>query len=211
MQSTTARKPITPAQFRNFIFAGRAIFTLENNSTGNYVTFRVKEVKRKGKVVPGQFAIEAKALGDKTYGYEFLGFMDQQAGTFNKWRKTNPEFIGFKTFGWLMKNFGDLERFDKLSIYHEGVCCKCGLPLTVPESIEDGIGPQCKKTILSRSIAILKDMGCWDEKKSYSDNLRDALQKDPAVWGRLHIPEDVKQDDTDLRKGIGLLARFGGI
>lgn len=65
--------------------------------------------------------------------------------------------------------------------------------------------------IISHSVTILKDMGCWEEQKSYSDNLRTALKKDPSVWGRAYIPEGVKKEDTDLIRGIDLLARFGGI
>lgn len=30
-----------------------------------------------------------------------------------------------------------------LEVWHEGRCGKCGRPLTVPESIERGIGPEC--------------------------------------------------------------------
>lgn len=30
-------------------------------------------------------------------------------------------------------------------IWHEGVCCRCGRKLTVPNSVHDGIGPECKK------------------------------------------------------------------
>ncbi len=28
-------------------------------------------------------------------------------------------------------------------LHHEGRCCRCGRKLTVPESIESGIGPEC--------------------------------------------------------------------
>jgi hypothetical protein len=30
-------------------------------------------------------------------------------------------------------------------IHHEGRCGKCGRLLTVPESVETGIGPECAK------------------------------------------------------------------
>jgi hypothetical protein len=30
-----------------------------------------------------------------------------------------------------------------LKVHHEGRCCRCGRKLTVPESIETGLGPEC--------------------------------------------------------------------
>jgi hypothetical protein len=34
-----------------------------------------------------------------------------------------------------------------IEIWHEGKCGKCGRQLTVPSSIETGIGPECIKTL----------------------------------------------------------------
>ena len=33
---------------------------------------------------------------------------------------------------------------DRMQLFHEGVCSRCGRPLTNPESIEIGIGPTCR-------------------------------------------------------------------
>lgn len=37
-------------------------------------------------------------------------------------------------------NFSD----SRMHLYHEGICSRCGRPLTSPESIESGIGPVCR-------------------------------------------------------------------
>jgi hypothetical protein len=34
-----------------------------------------------------------------------------------------------------------------IEIWHEGRCGKCGRTLTVPDSIANGLGPECIKTI----------------------------------------------------------------
>ena len=31
------------------------------------------------------------------------------------------------------------------SVYHEGRCCRCAMPLTHPDSIVLGVGPDCLK------------------------------------------------------------------
>ncbi len=191
------RKSISPNQFRNFIFAGRSIFTLENNETGNYLTFRVKQMKRHGQPIDGQFTVECKSLGDKDYGYKLLGFVNIEARRFKR-RYWDNSHLGVVTWMWLLKNIERLEAFSKLAIYHEGHCCKCGLPLTVPESIDSGIGPECQKRVYAKSIGILQERGLWNGKMTYEENFKNALEQDPSLWGMLIIPEGFKKDDDYL-------------
>ena len=40
---------------------------------------------------------------------------------------------------------GTLPEF--VEVWHEGCCGKCGKRLTVPSSIENGLGPECIKTL----------------------------------------------------------------
>jgi hypothetical protein len=80
------------------------------------------------------------------------------------------------------------------------------MPLTVPESIDSGIGPECNKRMLEKSISILKDLGVWNDSMSYDDNLRAGLLKNPAIWNTVYMPEGFeKQDDF---KGHRILARL---
>ncbi len=193
VKSSTARKPLTVAQFRNFIFAGRSVFTLENKETGNYITFKVKEVKKAGKIIPGQFSIQCKALGDKNYGYEFMGFMNTIRKEFRPRYSGIKDHVGFKVFLWVLKNFERLEDFeDKMAMYHEGACCKCGMPLTTPESIEKGIGPICENRVLDNSIKLMKEVGTYDHKLSYDENCRRAIRADASLWGKLILSDEVQ-------------------
>jgi hypothetical protein len=203
------RKSITPAQFRNFIFAGRSVFTLENNETKNYITFRIKQIKRLGKIIPNQFGIECKVLGDNTAGYNFLGFLDLNKKTFKRWSRLPNDYVGYKTLFWLLQNLEsieDLKCYPKLAIYHEGCCCKCGRPLTVPESIDSGIGPECKENMLKASIDIMTKAGIWEDILSYDDNVRKALKTDPTLWSKLHVPDYIKPEEAF--KGHRLLSRL---
>lgn len=193
VKSSTARKPLTTAQFRNFIFAGRSVFTLENKETSNYITFKVKEVKKQGKVIPGQFSIQCKALGDKNYGYEFMGFMNTIQKEFRPRHRAIKDHVGFKTFIWVLKNFERLEDFEaKMAMYHEGICCKCGLSLSTPESIQKGIGPICEDRVLGKSIELMKEVGTYDPKLSYDENCRRAIRADASLWGKLILSDEVQ-------------------
>lgn len=200
------RKNITPAQFRNFIFAGHSIFTLENSETGNYITFRIRQIKKNNQLVPNQFAIQCKSLNDGDYGYQFLGFLNLDRKYFKRWGNANPSYIGYKTLYWLLNNLENLEKFTKLKIYHEGVCCKCGRTLTVPESIDNGIGPECMERILTNSKNIMTEAGIWDNSLTYDDNVRNALKTNPSFWSKLHVPDYIKLEDDF--KGHRLIARL---
>jgi hypothetical protein len=202
-----SRRSITPAQFRNFIFGGRSVFTLENSDTGNYITFRILQIKKRGKVVPDQFKVECKSLNDKAYGYQFLGFLDIAARTFRRWGRTPKDFIGYKTLFWLLQHMEVLENYNNLVIYHEGACATCGMPLTTPESIDNGIGPICRSRMLEKSIKLMKDMGVWNSSQSYEDNVRAALLADPSVWSRIHVPEEIKKEGQN--KPHRLFERLG--
>ena len=193
------RKAISPAQFRNFIFAGRSVFTLENKESGNYITFKISQIKKQGKVVANQFGINCKVLGDSDAGYQFLGFLDIQKKTFKRWgsQSGNPSYVGYKTFAWILNNLGQLERFtdkDKLAIYHEGTCCKCGRPLTVPHSIDTGIGPDCYEKMIHASVKVLNDMGFWNDALTYEANVRIALVECPKIWNLVHLPDSIQLD-----------------
>lgn len=201
------RKSITPSQFRNFIFGGRSVFTLENKGTGSYITFKIREIKKKGKVVPNQFAVNMKSLGDNDSGYSMLGFLDIKKPYFKAWGHVDRNHVGYKTLYWLLRNLESLENFEDLVIYHEGACCKCSMPLTTPESIDKGIGPVCLDRMLSGSINTLKDLNLWNDSLSYDDNIRAALKVDPTVWSKVHVPDYIKIEDVN--KGHRLLGRLG--
>lgn len=53
-----------------------------------------------------------------------------------------------KVFSWIWKNVIHHEYLtENINVYHHGICCKCGRKLTTPESLESGIGPECRKLL----------------------------------------------------------------
>lgn len=114
---------------REYILAGQGMFTLVSRKTGKRYTFRV----RSGNVY----------RVDRAQGVEFY------AGTLTK--------VGVFTSGWSQSNVCDALVYlfnvlrpgapddvpAVLEIWHEGICARCGRPLTVPSSIQSGFGPVC--------------------------------------------------------------------
>lgn len=131
---------------REFLTAGRAIFTV-SNPKGERYTFRALR--------------EAKAIRDDIFDIALLTGTDNEssyqrvcrlygANLKIAWRGGwfPPESKPFKVFKWAV---GLLEAKKPLppgyEVRHAGRCGKCGRLLTVPESIESGLGPECSKKI----------------------------------------------------------------
>lgn len=127
------------ADVQRFVFAGRALFTIQSKRTNIRYTFKVRKNKK-----GGVYFVEVLhgPCNESDYGY--LGYVHKnnlskiQAG-----KKGRPEAVSFKAFNWLIHNLDRGVLHDTVDFYHSGKCGKCGRTLTVPESIETGLGPVC--------------------------------------------------------------------
>jgi hypothetical protein len=151
---------------RQFIFAGRAVFTLTDlRERDRHYTYRIN-IKE-----PSQFDIDkAKTRGWEAphavwfvnigIGYEdslyagMLSNRDQTDITFTRASRMHggaPSMVLLQRFLKLAKAeaFDDNEAMeaDGIRFQHEGKCCICARPLTHPESITMGIGPECRGKI----------------------------------------------------------------
>jgi hypothetical protein len=139
------RTPLAKANFAGFLLAGKATFTIQNVATEARITFRVVlNKRRKDRVI---HMVWANLLGDGDKNWVFLGHIYH--GNKFYWSETkSPELQdspGVKTIAWLVKQQNNMAAFPQYAIYHEGRCCFCGRPLTVPASILSGRGPECAR------------------------------------------------------------------
>lgn len=134
------------ARISRFITGGKAIFTVKSRKTGARFTFHfTRPDDEPGKPRP----IWARVLTgpDNTNDYTFAGTF-WPAGEGFEYRRSSkvsltdaaPSLVALR---WFMANLGDEERMAQMEVFHEGRCCRCGRRLTVPSSIEAGIGPDC--------------------------------------------------------------------
>lgn len=125
-----------------FVLGGNATFTVVSKKTGVRFTFKVRAAKGDGDNLP--YFVMVLTGSDNEQDYSFLGtiFAD---GNYRHGRKsvigqTAPSACAFQ---WLWQHIEDPALSDKIEFWHEGRCCRCGRKLTVPSSIEAGIGPEC--------------------------------------------------------------------
>lgn len=129
---------------REFLLSGNAYFTVVNPKSGGRYTFRVSQRENEdGSKSP--YFVGVLSGPDNTSHYRYLGVIFD-GKTFRRTSKSkiDPKAPSALCFSWLWKvlttNSPSLELAE---FWHEGRCGRCGRKLTVPESIESGIGPVC--------------------------------------------------------------------
>lgn len=138
----------TKDHIEKFIFAGKAIFTIHNNQTGNRFTFRLMQVKD-----ADVYFVSLLTGPDNYHSYSFFGTVFDKKRFSYSFKKSKVDLkderqaMGVKTFQWFFDTLISLTKPfpPQVQIWHEGVCGKCGKKLTVPDSIEIGLGPICAK------------------------------------------------------------------
>lgn len=138
---TEERKPLSHGNARRFIMAGNATVTFVS-PTGVRFTYRVrsKEVEA-GKTL---HFVGVLTGSDNESDYTFLGtIFDGSKFVHGRKSRIGADAPSAKAFAWAFPRvMGDAD-LQGMQIFHEGTCGKCGRKLTVPESIETGLGPVC--------------------------------------------------------------------
>jgi hypothetical protein len=129
---------------KNFILAGKAIFTVENESTGNRFTYKVNKHAEKD-----LHFVSLLSGPNNDEDYVYLGtIFDKETFKKTKSAKISEDAQSFKVFRYIWARLlQEAGLPEQIRFWHEGRCCRCGRRLTVPESIERGIGPECASKI----------------------------------------------------------------
>ena len=130
-----------------FVLGGNAYFTIVNPDTGARYTFRVRQRKNEdGTVTP--YFVSVLNGPDNTSHYRYLGVIfDGKNYRRTKKSRISDDAPSAKCFAWLWKSLSSQKQLSRIEFWHEGRCGICGRKLTVPESIEAGIGPVCERRI----------------------------------------------------------------
>jgi len=126
-----------------YIIGKKALYTIVNERTGNRFTFKTKE----GKSNKNFLNIHVLTGPDNTSNYSILGYIGKHNWNFqtSQFSTISTDAQSFKVFQWVYNHLRNNTLPDYISVYHHGKCSRCGRNLTVPHSIEAGIGPECMK------------------------------------------------------------------
>lgn len=151
MTTTDGHRITDAALAKKFILAGRAVFTIKSMRTGLHLTYKVKQNK-KHQLRPGEaplYFISVLDHADGHGGYSYLGTVrnDRAVIRLNVTRKSpyhsQTAAAQVTAASWLFQQLSNDQLSDRCELWHEGRCGRCSRPLTHPESIRTGFGPEC--------------------------------------------------------------------
>lgn len=120
---------------KDFVFSGKAVFTVKSLSTGDHYTFRVKQKE-------DTYFVSLLCGGEE---FIYLGFIRNMGYRTSAKSCRNRSHPSHKVIEYLLKYLMRGRLHEQFVFYHEGKCGRCGKPLTDPASIERGLGPTCFK------------------------------------------------------------------
>ena len=132
---------LAPRNIRPFLLAGKAIFTVKNSQTGRRFTFRIQTCKEN----PALFFVAVLAGADNETDYQYLGTIHQDRYTYGRKSRIGEQAFSAQAFQWVWTHIDRLPGC--IQVCHAGRCGRCGRLLTVPESLEQGFGPECVQKV----------------------------------------------------------------
>lgn len=162
-----ARQLKTVEVTMNYLHAGKATFTIRSQVTGKRFTYRITKPKEKDhksarfEYDPNIWFVKVLYGPDNNSHYRYFGLIRrtfEQSVAYPSVTLTKMTFYpstGFKhvevsrspsskAFAWAYEKLSKGKYPEQCEIWHSGTCGHCGKLLTVPESIEAGIGPVCQ-------------------------------------------------------------------
>lgn len=122
-------------------------FTVVNKAKGTHRTFKIKRQASDADFMPGKRILSVLTGGNDWSSYKSIGFLydNQDAVGVRVWNK-------LKGTQWavLAKFVEKMDRFietGKVEVQWSATCRRCNRPLTNPESLAAGIGPECRKAL----------------------------------------------------------------
>lgn len=140
----------------DYILAGNAIVTIYNEDTRKHLIF---QVTRATEILhPDRFNEHLWFVAGQVANghFVYMGIIIPKSLHFTATVGSRMSYgtQHMDSFSWLMRQLINNKLPKSIKIYHNGKCGTCGRRLTVPSSIERGVGPVCIKLIHARRLAL---------------------------------------------------------
>lgn len=139
---THAAQITDPAKILRFATAGRALFTLVSEKTGQRFTYKVEA--KKGDDSGEFFFVKVLTGTNNEHSYTYLGCITRGRFVDDRKYRISRDAQSRKAFVWFWGRVSQGQELTSCECWHEGACGRCGRTLTTPESISTGLGPVCQ-------------------------------------------------------------------
>jgi hypothetical protein len=135
---------------KRFVMAGNATFTLVSQKTGTRYTYKVSRAKENPQYKQNgpTYFVALLTGSDNQCDYTYMGMLTNYGAM--RWgvkqtrsSKVAPNNASWKAITWFLDHVCNGEAVNGVEVFHAGKCGRCGRTLTVPSSIEMGLGPEC--------------------------------------------------------------------
>lgn len=126
-----------------YIFGGNCYTTFLNTNSNNRFTYKVT-LSKKDKSIYYICVLTGPDI------YTYVGFYKNGEYFHSPKSSIGIEAQSVKVFNWVIFNLTKKTLPNFIEIWHDGRCGKCGKQLTVPKSVEIGIGPDCAKRLFTK-------------------------------------------------------------
>jgi len=149
-----------PHQFQSatdaldFILAGNAYFTLRSLKTGKRYTYRVAVAKDSRDTPTPLHFVSVLTGPDNSSDYTYIGTIRDRTFRWGKRGGLDAKAPSVQAIEWALAQLVAGRLPTSLEVWHQGRCGRCGRLLTVPESIDRGLGPECagKSTFAATAV-----------------------------------------------------------
>lgn len=124
---------------RNYITGGRGVVTLLSPS-GKHHTYVFRKPKRDDDFPDDVIFVYALHNNNKLF---YIGMIEQGKFRLTRSSRFLPNTAIVKGARYIMR-MSESDWDTPMKLYHEGMCARCGRPLTNPKSIKLGVGPKCR-------------------------------------------------------------------
>lgn len=133
---------------KRFALAGNACLTLVSKKTGTRFTYKIRRQYLEDETPRDFWFVQLLTGPDNETSFTYLGQIKGHQGIQGYQHGAKSPIGGDApsemAFMWFWRNLTEAKQFSSdLEVWHEGRCGRCNRKLTVPESIEQGFGPEC--------------------------------------------------------------------
>jgi hypothetical protein len=131
---------------RTFALAGRAVFTVSNENSGERYTYRVSAKPSRMNPTENTYFVSLLAGSDNESDYRYIGLLDPATLEVRTTARSQyrADSKPVQVIAWALRHVAASRALPTgYALRHAGRCARCGRLLTVPESIDSGFGPEC--------------------------------------------------------------------